>query len=321
MRSIRLPIAILSGGLLLFSSVAFGYAAQKGTLSLQPLGSTEASDDLGQLQQLLLDSRWAAAAKLAEALTKDLPRNPKPFYALGLARWRLGKSISSIQALRSAERLGLNSNALHKLLGMAYYRVDQYGLFKLEMNRAIQVDPQDHEPYFFLGLYYSSDVGNLEAALKLFNEAVARKPDDMKSIYYRGYCEEMMTLRGDAEADYKRAISLAEASHQPFSLPYQGMAELLLRSNLAQAAQYAQRAVELGPQLDSNHFILAKVEEKQDKLSDAAAQLQECARLNSTKASYHYMLFRLYLRMGKRVPAQSELKLFNKLSTTYSDEQ
>ncbi len=142
----------------------------------------------------------------------------------------------------------------------------------------------------------------------------------MKSIYYRGYCEEMMNLRSDAQADYLRAITLAEASHQSFSLPYQGMADVLLRTNLGQAARYAQKAVELGPQLDSNHFILAKVEEKQGKLSEAAEQLQECARLNSTKASYHYMLFRLYMRMGKNASAQSELKLFNKLTATYSDE-
>src|SRR5579883_465687 len=320
MRSTRLPIAILIGGFLFFSYIAFGHAAQKGTLVLQPLGSTERSEDLAQLQHLLLTSQWAEAAKLAEALTKDFPRNPEPFYALGLAQWRLGKSIATIQALRSAERLGLDTGALHKLLGMAYYRVDQYRLFQLEMNQAIQADMQDYEPYYFLGLYYSSDGGNLETAVTFLNEAIARNPDDMKSIYYRSYCEEMMNLRSDAQADYLRAITLAEASHQSFSLPYQGMADVLLRTNLGQAARYAQKAVELGPQLDSNHFILAKVEEKQGKLSEAAEQLQECARLNSTKASYHYMLFRLYMRMGKNASAQSELKLFNKLTATYSDE-
>jgi tetratricopeptide (TPR) repeat protein len=203
MCSTRLPVAILIGGLLLFSSVAFGYAAQKGTLALQPVGSTEASDDLRQLQQLLLNSHWAEAAKLAETLTKDLPTNPEPFYALGLGQWRMNNPIETIHALRSAEKLGLNTDALHKLLGMAYYRVHQYGLFRLEMNRAIEANPQDYEPYCFLALHYSSDVGDLGTALKLLNEAVARKPDDMKSIYYRGYCEEMMNLRSDAQADYK----------------------------------------------------------------------------------------------------------------------
>jgi tetratricopeptide (TPR) repeat protein len=321
MRSIGLPVAILSGGLLLFCSVAFGYADQKGTLALQPLDSIGASNYLGRLQQLLLNSRWAEAEKLAEVLTKDLPRNPEPFYALGLARWRMNHPIKAIIALRSAEKLGLGTDSLHKLLGMAYYRVHQYGLFELEMNRAIGANPQDYEPYYFLALHYISDVGDLGTALKLLNEAIARKPDDMKSVYYRGWCEEMMNLRSDAQADYERAIALAKTSHQRFSLPYQGMADLLLRSNLAQAAQYAKQAVQLGPQLDSNHFILSKVEERQGKLSEAVAQLQQCARLNPTKASYHYMLFRLYLQMGKKEPAQSELKLFNTLVATYSDEQ
>lgn len=321
MSGFRISGALVCGGLLLFACAARSLAAQELTGPLYSPVSTEASSDLVRLQKLLLASHWAEAAKLAEALTKSLPANPEPFYALGLARWRMGNPIESIRALRSAEKLGLNTDALHKLLGMAYYRVHQYGLFRLEMNRAIEVSPQDYEPYYFLGLHYISDVSNLGAALKFLNEAVARKPDNMKSIYYRGYCEEMLNRHGEAQADYARAIALLEASHDRFSLPYQGMASLLLRSNPVLAAHYAQEAVDLNPRLDTNHFTLSKAEEQLGQLSKAAAELQIAAKLNPTVSSYHYVLSRLYLRMHKSALAQSELRMFEKLSRVYGTGQ
>ncbi len=311
--------SVVSAALVLACGRNVSLAIQKPSLSLRSVNSTAGRDEnIALLQALLLRSQWAEAEKLATVMVKKNPSNPIPYYGLGIARWRMDDPVGTIRALRRAEGLGLNSDNLHKLLGLAYYRLHQFFLFKLEMNRALQVDPNDYEAYYSLGRYSISNDNNYTGALSFLRKAVELKPDFTRGIYYLGYCEERLGHDREAQTDYERAIALAKSSHNKFSLPFQGMARLLLWSNAKEAAHFAQMAVQREPQVDSNHFVLAQADEQLGQLPEAAQELLTAVRLNPTKSSYHYVLFKLYSRMGKDSEAQGQLREVEKLNALYN---
>src|SRR5205085_1718365 len=108
--------------------------------------------------------------------------------------------IGAIQALRSAERLGMDTTPLHKMLGLAYYSINQFILFEAQMEKAMKLDPLDDAPVYSLGRYRESVLNDYSGALQLFERAVHLRPDHSKNLYYKGHCEEMMDLRSEARA-------------------------------------------------------------------------------------------------------------------------
>ena len=71
------------------------------------------------------------------------------------------------------------------------------------------------------------------------------------------------------------------------------------------------------PDLDSNHLVLAKVEERMQKTREAIAELQIVTRLNPNSAPPHYALARLYKRTGNPEAARAQIEEFNKLNSIY----
>src|SRR5205814_1588027 len=104
---------------------------------------------------------------------------------LGVARFQLNDYIRSVQALRSAEKLGLGTASLHKALALAYYSLHQYYLFEKRMNQAAKLDPRDSEPLYYLGRYYESVVNNFGRALDFFDRAVQLSPKDVKGVFHK----------------------------------------------------------------------------------------------------------------------------------------
>jgi tetratricopeptide (TPR) repeat protein len=275
------------------------------------------SESEKQLEGLIHQKRWAEAAELVGELIQKDPTNPRLHFWQGMVRFEGNDPISAIAAFRSAERLGLDTEGLHKALGLTYYVIHQYILFEQQMDKAIKMDPKDYEPVYYLGRYYETTRNNFSRARDFFDRAVGLKPNDTKSIFNRGYCLEMMGRLDEARTNYEQAIRLVEEIQERYSWPYQGMARLLLTSDPEQALHFAERAVKLEPDLDSNHLVLAKVEERMQNTRGAIAELQIASRLNPTSAPPHYALARLYKRIGNPEAARAQIEEFNKLNSIY----
>jgi Tfp pilus assembly protein PilF len=121
----------------------------------------------------------------------------------------------------------------------------------------------------------------------------------------------------DAQNAFETAIKLEEGRGERFSLPYQGMAQSLLETDPNQALEFARKAIELEPNLESNHLAMAKVYERLGKLSEAEAELQTAIQLDPSDASARFVSFRVYTRLGKHQAAQAELEAFKKVNQLY----
>ena len=233
-------------------------------------------------------------------------------------RFQLSDNIGAIMAFRSAERRGLNTAELHKSLGLAYWRIHQYLLFEQQMDRAIQLNPRDYELYYSLARHYQSIRDDCTKAEEYLHKAIQLKPDEPKIIFSLAVCQEMFGHREDAMSSYTEAMQVVEAKHEKYPWPFQEMARLLLPQDPEQALKLAQRAVELAPQLDAAHQILAKVEDALGKYPEAIAEQLTVARLDPANPSPHYALFVLYKKTHNLEAAQAQLKQFEELNALYA---
>ena len=275
---------------------------------------------IAQLFALIQAKKWGEAASLAQNLAKSRPGDSMVFYGLGLTRIQVGNSIGAIQALRSAQRLGLNTVRLHLALGAAYMTMDQYILFEQQMQEAMRMSTANYLPHYYVGRYLESVPNDFAGALRNFDEATQLNPEDAKSWYYKGYCLEVLGRPAEARVAYETAIRLVTKKGERLSLPDQGMARLLAESEPTQALAYARRAIALEPGLDSNHFVIAKLYERLGRLPDAITELQAATRLNPSSAAPHYVLSRVYTSLGDRKSARAELSVFEKINRTYGPE-
>lgn len=302
--------------------VELGYAQRESpefplqASSLPP----NAENPIKRLEELVRQQQWEQAARLTDELFQIYSDDPVLHYWEGVIRWQQGDRIGAVQALRLAEGLGLNTASLHKTLGMIYYGMRQFILFRQQMEKAIARDPGDHQPHYQLGRYFLSIQNNSQLALKFLEKAIELSPKHAESVYYKGYCLESLEREEEALRSYHTAIHLLEGSAHRFSGPYEGMARLLLDEDIERALGWAQKAVQLQPELDANHLILAKVYERLGKLNQAVDELQETVRLNPSHTSARYILFRLYKRLGHSEEAESELSIFKKLKAVYGEQ-
>lgn len=278
------------------------------------------SEPIKRLEQLVRKEQWEEAVQLAEQLVEANSQEPMLQYWLGVLRWRQQDRTKAVQALRSAERLGLSAAFLHKTLGLVYFDLRQFTLFKEQMDKAIRADAGDSDPYFHLGRYFESMQHNFGRALECFDNAIRIKPDHVLGIYYKGYCLEMLGQQEQGFQNYQFAVQLLKREGGRFSWPYQAIARILLDRDSEQALQWAIEAAELEPDVGANHLVLAKIHERSGKFTEAIDAVQKAVRLNATDCSAYYMLFRLYKSIGKHEEALAQLKMFERLKAIYGEQ-
>ena len=304
-----------------------GQETPGGISLLEVPGSIQADEEslslvypaLKGLKELIQAGEWEKARSAAQRLMARNPKDPNPHYWLGYILLRQHQGIAAIPLLRKAERLGLEQQDFPKVLGLAYYTLNQFVLFSRQMKKAIEANPKDPWPHFYLGLYELQMRENYKKAQVNFSQSLKLHPNNARVRYYHGYCHEMLGQYDRAQNDYENALELLKLTQASFSLPYQRMAKLSAGMNLDKTLsyKYALRAVEINPNLAENHLILAKIHESQGKLTATVQELREAARIDPTLALPHYRLFRILLKQGEKNAADTELAEFQRLTKLY----
>ena len=268
------------------------------------------------ISELARSNRWKEVAALAGETHRKQPGDPTALYWLGISRLKLHEAVGSVQAFRSAEKLGLNTALSHEGLALAYYDLNQFVLFEEQMKKAAALDPRDSNPYFYLGLYRWTIRADVSGALEMFEKALQLHPDDWKSLYQAGNCLEQLGKLGEARDRYTEAISLVEKNGDPFGWPYQGMARLLVDDKPEAALEFAKKAVSLEPDEYSNHVILARVYERLGNLPEAIREAESATAKNPNDSTSRYFLYKLYRQAGDPRAAPA-LKSFQEVKTLY----
>ena len=281
-----------------------------------------AGDDPGvRIASLAARNDWGGVASAAGAWVREKPRDAMAYYWLGVALWQGDDKTGSVQALRRAEGLGLRTAFLYKSLGLAYYSMNQFILFRRQMQKAAELDPKDPQPHFQIGRYFESVPHDYGQALAHFQKAVSLDPRDGRSAAYRAYCLEMLGNSDQAREAYEVSVRLLEARGDKFSWPYYRIAQMMLvASNAAQSLLWARRAVVLEPDAAINRYLLGKLYLQMNRPVEALEELRAAVRLDPKSTTAHYLLARIYSVLGREEAARAERDIFERLKSAYGTE-
>jgi tetratricopeptide (TPR) repeat protein len=256
----------------------------------------------------------AASDKLIELAPNDF----EGYFWRAALQFQQHNYGDAILSLRRAQSLEANIHVL-KLLGLSYYFLGQFRLFVKTMLEAMERDPKDFAPYYYVGRYFASaDAGDFPKAVSYFQDALKRKPDHYQSHFYLGYCDEAQQNWPDAEQEYLRSIVLAEATGHRFAPPNQGMARLKLHAmKPLEALPFARTATSIDPGDPIGHEVLARTFAELNRRDEAAAEWEREAELDPTNPSPLYRLYRLYLELGRKQQAGQAFDRYKNLVAIY----
>jgi tetratricopeptide (TPR) repeat protein len=230
---------------------------------------------------------------------------------------RLGDAPAAVRQLRAAEAQGLSRESA-KLLATAYYAAHQYKLFLQKIRQAMEIDPQDASPHYYLGRYYESDLLDFGKAEECFREALKRNDRHLPSSYHLGYAAE---ARGDwdtATRHYRTAADLAEKSGRRYGLPWQGLARIELQSGSPKdALPLARRAIDLGPVDVETQRVFARICSALELSSEAIRAWERVAELDTTDPAPYYQIFRLRQKLGQTERGKASLARYKTLDGLY----
>jgi Tfp pilus assembly protein PilF len=243
------------------------------------------------------------------------------------------------EALRTLLALppGLQHTAeYHDLLGTIYYDLDQPAKSVDELQEAIRLDPSNPDHYFKLGMMFLKH-RTADGAILVFNASLRVRPDVAKLWMGLGLSYYIQNNMLPAKENLHRAISL-DPDYGPayvvlcdllsqtsaddellatlgkamtvlpadYLLPYY-YGKLLAKKNDRAAIGQFQKSIALNPGFSGSYFELGKFFFESGDMSKAKETMTKCLEIDPSVGEAHYILSRIYHRLGKDELAASHV--------------
>jgi len=164
-------------------------------------------------------------------------------------------------------------------LGVTLYMLSYNDLAVQAFCRAIDIDPADSRPYFFLAKIYNVSAAQAQQVSARFERYVQIQPRDPWARYYY-------------------ALSLWRSAGKETATTNLAKVEALLRS-----------ALELNPSFAEAHLQLGILQSEKGNNSEAVREYQRAIELAPSLADAHYRLGQALVRMGNKERGNEELKI------------
>lgn len=237
------------------------------------------ADQLAQAHQDIAQDRVADALVILEKLATVEPRLKGVQHELGLAYYRTGKLLSAKQAFAAAVTEDATDLESEQMEGLTLYRLGQPAAAIPYLEKVRTWMPNaDADANYVLGLCYLN----------------SRRYDDARKTF---------AIQYDVEPDSAGAYLL--------------LGTMLMHADLPElAAQQAQKALQLSPNLPLAHFMVGEVALFKSDVPQAITEFEAERRINPDYAPVYDRLGDAYLRIDKLVDAQKSLTKAISLDTT-----
>jgi arylsulfatase A-like enzyme/Tfp pilus assembly protein PilF len=193
----------------------------------------------------------------------------------GMADSQHGRYAESVEKLDSALKTDPNSVPVHYLLGLNYYRLQDYPKAVEQFERVLQLSPDYSLAVFQLGLSYAR-TGDAQRAIETLQHALKLDPTNFSAAYNLGAVYVQQRRVPEATAAFRESIRIAPEyvrGHIALgeALLYQGQAEEAL-------AQF-RKAVELEPENPQTHMALANALESKGLSAEALQERRKAQEL------------------------------------------
>jgi len=195
----------------------------------------------------------APADPRLEQVVVTATRTPTPVENLSVPVIVIGREemrAAALEAARRAVELGPELAGSHVALGLALSLTQDHAAAEQEFETALGLDPRLFEAHYFYART-SFMQGDVDKAMKLYEEASALRPEDYQSPLLLGQLYEDHRQPVKAEASRRRGLKAAEArlALHPDDVRalYMGAHALVGLGERERGLEWAQRAFELDP--------------------------------------------------------------------------
>ena len=193
----------------------------------------------------------------------------------------------AIEVFSKGNRLFPQSARMLVGLGVAWYATGSSDLAAKYVCDASDLDPGDINPYLVLGKMQMAHPSPSSAVLARMERFVRLQPNNALANYY-----------------YAVALWKTEKTSGVSNNP----------ANAAQIESLLENTVRLDPKLARGFLLLGVLSEERADVPKAMADYQAAIAADSQLEEPHYRLAQIYRRMGEKLKAQEEIKLYEQIS-------
>jgi tetratricopeptide (TPR) repeat protein len=252
--------------------------------------------------------QFESAANALRTYAKSNPQSADAQYLLAFVAFREDKPAESLQLFSDAANLNPPTANDLTIAALDYVLLSQYSDAAHYLDSALKMNPDDVEARYHLGrVRYQQN--QFDLAIAAFQEVIKRDPRNVKAFDNLGLTLEAKNQVEAATVAYKRAIELDEAAASHSDQPYLNLGALLSKSNrIDEAIPLLARAAEIAPAEFKVHYELAKAYFASSQWEPARQQAEAAVNLNPKDSSSHYLLGRVYQRLGRKELANQEFR-------------
>jgi tetratricopeptide (TPR) repeat protein len=289
---------------------------------------------------------YTMAGDLFASIQSSYPDPVKVGYYLALSRYRAGRFRECQDTLLRIDYVSPPTRDVYKLLGWCYAEQDKMEEALKSFAQAVHLAPSDESTYVDVAnvLFHH---GKYDNALALGKEMVGKFPSSYRAYMVQGSAQANLGFLTDAVKSFERARELnpnspeanydlamvqnlagftqdalrtLERGTKTFpgdALHFQEYATLLIPlaeggDAGAESRAYAalRTALHLDNSLSESHYLLGRLEIKDNEPDKAASELEIAARLDPQNAIIHLNLSRAYTRLGMPDKAAKEIEIY-----------
>lgn len=243
------------------------------------------------------------------------PESAGTLYRLGRVYFDRHDWARSADFLRHSLKIDSQNDRAHLILGLDYFQMNRPDETERELLIAVKLNPQSDENQYMAGRYFFTKSKRTEA-LAFFYAAVRLNPQNFKAYHSLGLCFTNLGNYALAEKYYKQAIEIAEKQNIQFQQGYLDLADLLTGIESAKVPEgeiFARRAAELSPDSPEAHYFVGKALFREGKRTEAIPELLRSVNLDPKDSKPHFLLAKIYQKMGREAEAKAEYETFRQL--------
>ncbi len=252
--------------------------------------------------------QYESAASALQAYAKSNPKSADAAYLLGFIAFREDQPAESLRLFSDAAKLKDPTANDLTIVALDYVLLNSYSDAAYYLELSLKMNPDDVEARYHLGrVRYQQN--QFDLAIAAFQEVIKRDPGNVRAFDNLGLSFEAKNQVEAATVAYKKAIELDEAAASHSEQPYLNLGVLLSKANhFDEAIPLLVRAGEIAPDDFKPHYELAKAYFDSAQWEPARRQADEAVKLNPKDSSGHYLLGRVYQRLGRKELADEEFR-------------
>ncbi len=253
-----------------------------------------------------------AAASLQSYLTTH-PQSDDALYLLGYVRFRQDQPKESLVLFTEAAKRKAPAAGDLKIVALDYVLLNDYTSAARYLEQSLQMNPDDVEARYHLGrVRYQQN--QFDPAIAAFEEVLRRDPTDVKAEDNLGLCLEARNRVDAALVAYRKAIDMESAASLRYDQPYLNLGKLLTTMNrAAEAVPILEQGAVIAPDSATVRYEMGRAQFNLEHFELAREQLERAVTLDPNNSSPHYLLGRIYQRLGRREQAARQFKLTEEL--------